>query len=978
VSIVPEIASREQLREFLHLNGRMKVDRVSPRDIERQEDTVLRALAILREQPGVVLADEVGMGKTFEALGVAAAFHHALPQSRIIVLTPGPDLNIKWGKEISKFSSRSEERPPIYDFGAGEPAVKDLAGLLRSLRAGARLVVAPVTAFQAARARDSQEYLLGLYFVWKDLHGQTANAILRRFRDGALERVDPRQKSFLGVIPYAEVAPHLDAVFGHPARKNEPPGLDDLYRELGYDAFENGDAVRRAIDQARFRLVRELMPELSLLILDEAHKLKNANAVRTRAVRTAFRRRFRKALFLTATPFQLDIGELRQVFALFGKARGAPTSIREQTAALFADIREYQAAYDDLHRAWAGLDHGTAALLDAHLDERAELTRPLDDSSLAAVYQRFRALLTLKEARVEPGLRRWMIRSLREDKRVYRNREKPSLDARGPNALPFLLYERLIAELFRVRSPTHKAAVQINMVSSYAAARASALLSGEERTRDQPTVEVYRSLLVDVLTRFSGHASHHPKLDHVASQALAAAERGEKTLVFCARVETLRELAAELASEWEARLLRRWQALYPGASEEDIFDRRDEDDKVKKGKHAALQQRFHRGQDPLYLALRERYVQDVLHLHDWPLAHLDVITEEANRILQTVETGQTAATRLDYRLAKRCVEQATARLWERLEPGAAAGHAAAIARLCDPRFIAFGYDLEPDPHEGDETGSHRPSWHISRDVAELVVRPGTHLWSTLKHDVSEFSERTRIDIVERLARYLTFRQVPFLVQVLESASAQGLSLDPIESRPLLDLVDRFWLTPAGKQWVDRCAAFLDHYSVAPEDLRPELLEAIQRADFVRHTRDGASREKLREAFNTPLFPMVLIANEVMQEGLDLHRSCRRVVHHDLAWNPAQLEQRVGRVDRLGSLTARLRAKDPSVTLDVLYPLIKNTIDDRLYRAVHAREKWLEFLLGAKPDFEEYWLGDEEPPPLPDSMAARLRIDLGPR
>ena len=55
--------------------------------------------------------------------------------------------------------------------------------------------------------------------------------------------------------------------------------------------------------------------------------------------------------------------------------------------------------------------------------------------------------------------------------------------------------------------------------------------------------------------------------------------------------------------------------------------------------------------------------------------------------------------------------------------------------------------------------------------------------------------------------------------------------------------------------------------------------------------------------------MVLIANEVMQEGLDLHRSCRRVVHHDLPWNPAQLEQRVGRVDRLGSHLMRDRERD---------------------------------------------------------------------
>lgn len=101
------------------------------------------------------------------------------------------------------------------------------------------------------------------------------------------------------------------------------------------------------------------------------------------------------------------------------------------------------------------------------------------------------------------------------------------------------------------------------------------------------------------------------------------------------------------------------------------------------------------------------------------------------------------------------------------------------------------------------------------------------------------------------------------------------------------------------------------------------------------------------------------------------------MHHDLAWNPAQLEQRVGRVDRLGSLTLKLREKNPLATLEVLYPLVHRTIDERLYRTVKSREKWLEFLLGARPDFGEYALGEEEPPVLPDRLAMDLKLDLSP-
>src|SRR3954451_9173455 len=99
--VMPE-RNRAWLREFLHLDARAE-GTVPTRDIERQEDTVLRALTLLDEQPGVVLADEVGMGKTYEALGVLAARLHERPDGRSLILTPGPDLNTKWKKDLRGF-----------------------------------------------------------------------------------------------------------------------------------------------------------------------------------------------------------------------------------------------------------------------------------------------------------------------------------------------------------------------------------------------------------------------------------------------------------------------------------------------------------------------------------------------------------------------------------------------------------------------------------------------------------------------------------------------------------------------------------------------------------------------------------------------------------------------------------------------------------------------------------------------------------
>ncbi len=44
---------------------------------------------------------------------------------------------------------------------------------------------------------------------------------------------------------------------------------------------------------------------------------------------------------------------------------------------------------------------------------------------------------------------------------------------------------------------------------------------------------------------------------------------------------------------------------------------------------------------------------------------------------------------------------------------------------------------------------------------------------------------------------------------------------------------------------------------------------------------------------------VLLATDVAAEGLNLHHASRAVVNIELPWSPARLEQRIGRVDRLG-------------------------------------------------------------------------------
>jgi superfamily II DNA or RNA helicase len=958
--------TREWLRGFLALGARAEQDGIPTADVERQEDTVLRALDMLGDRPGIVLADEVGMGKTYEALGIAACLREERPRSRIVVVTPGPDLNTKWFAEFSRFRE-------MYDFGENFVAVSHLSEFVKAVRHHP-VVVAPVTMFQSGRSSGAQSYLLSLYFHWKGLHGHTANAIMERFRDGEQERVDVHTAKFLDIFSLDDVAPHLRHAFCR-GSAGGAAGLDDLYEKGGLSAFENSDPVRNALYRARFVLTGRLMPMIDLLIVDEAHKLKNPGSLRTRAMQEVFSRRFRKALFLTATPFQLDVSELKEIFTLFARAKGAPDDLLEQVEGLLADVAEYQRNYEEFQRTWSSLDPVVAVRFCEAYDHDPAAAKQLDDPTIAVIAQQIESLRGIKEKSIEPGFRRWMIRSLREDKRTYRRHLPKDIRAAGVEVLPFLIYERFIAELFRRHRQTHKAAVEINMVSSYAAAHQGTILASPDGIPIE--AEAYRELLRGILGEMNSGAQDHPKLRDSISDALDAANRGEKTLIFCSRLATLEQLRRELDSIWECRVLERWRKVYPGAHADEIFDTREDDDTRQRGRHSQLQARFHRPQDALYLALREYHCRTVVTAEAWFIDRLPEIVGEANILLRTVRVGKTAAERIDYQVARRCVEQAAAIQWSQ---GHSEGKKSeALSNLCDPDYIRFGLDLKKDDYESDSLGDAQPHWEISERVARMVLGNGDSLWEALTSSLDKLCPNMRVRLVEQLARYLTYKQVPFLADLLMEALAAGLAIEPVESAALLEFMPQFWRTASGQLWMNQLRTFLVYFVQRDPQQQLEILDGpIKTGDFARHTRDGESRERLREAFNTPLYPMILIANEVMQEGLDLHKHCRRIVHHDLVWNPAQIEQRVGRIDRLGSLTNRLRKSGSDVTLDVLYPVIRGTIDERLFRTVKTREKWLEFLLGAPPNFSEYSFTEEEPTPLPDRLGTELSIDLGPK
>lgn len=84
-------------------------------DAERQAATARSILESLARQPGVVLADEVGMGKTYVAMAVIASVLMATKgRPPVVVMTP-PGLASKWRAEWQQFKATCLADPQLLD-----------------------------------------------------------------------------------------------------------------------------------------------------------------------------------------------------------------------------------------------------------------------------------------------------------------------------------------------------------------------------------------------------------------------------------------------------------------------------------------------------------------------------------------------------------------------------------------------------------------------------------------------------------------------------------------------------------------------------------------------------------------------------------------------------------------------------------------------------------------------------------------------
>jgi ERCC4-related helicase len=912
----------------------LKNDRISENDALRQHRTIAEILRRLWHQPGIVLADEVGMGKTFVALGVAMAAALADRSKRPVVVMVPSSLHEKWPRDFAVFKDLAIKRPEEKTLRA-VPATSAL-DFFRLIDNEAKnrphIIFLKHGAFhvqnidQWVRLALIKRAILGMHL------GEKRNA-LPRFAAGLLRTKssynDPGLFAKLLHIPNREwrkvINNHYQARPEHQLLDDPIPeaiqkvldsndihlaALRECLRELpareSASIDERLERTRRVINDA----LRTMWPSTlakarfrsPLLILDEAHHLKNP-ATRLASlfvtddaqadagtITGALDGAFERMMFLTATPFQLGHHELLNVI---GRFRGA---------------------------AWKTLTQGTRNQFEAEL------------KALGSILDR-------AQYRAAELDKRWV--SLRQDDLADQNggalpvedwwREAAGHPERQPERVQVILraFEQARKAMKEGEAPLRKWVIRHLRDST---------LPGTNAPR--------RLRLVGRAIALSANGGGGLPVEDDALLPFLLAARAQAVVMSEGEKAGRATFAEGLASSYETFLETRSRAEV------------DEDEEEAATNGAALDQRVNRYVQKLAAALpnESAYAQ---HPKIAPLVTrvLDLWRQREKVLVfcHYRETGRALVRHLSAALERQ--------LWSDAAQRFGLDHQSVRKAVAD-----FGARFDT------EGGMRQPLYdELARRLAP---------YAELDSEEQELIQ----DVVRRFVRTPLFVGRYFDVQAHSGEQTLKAAFDTrdMSGASLGEKIDAF-LKFIAKRCSPRERA---EYLVALNRMQPGIrgesqrdedddLSQIKGMNLMPNIRlanglvKQETRQRLMLAFNTPFFPEVLVASSVLAEGVDLHLSCRYVIHHDLSWNPSTLEQRTGRVDRIGA-----KAETVLKPIEVFLPYIGGTQDEKQYRVVMDRERWFQVLMGEKYRTDEsYTEKTAERIPLPVSAAEALTFDL---
>lgn len=113
-----------------------------------------------------------------------------------------------------------------------------------------------------------------------------------------------------------------------------------------------------------------------------------------------------------------------------------------------------------------------------------------------------------------------------------------------------------------------------------------------------------------------------------------------------------------------------------------------------------------------------------------------------------------------------------------------------------------------------------------------------------------------------------------------------------------------------------------------EIIERELKKRGYKVKFIhgKSVKNVSEKQDVVDNFNNTNEHQILVTSDVLKEGVDLV-GASVLIHFDLLWNPAVMEQRAGRLDRIGQKN----------NVTIIYIVSENTIEQKMYERLKERK-----------------------------------------
>ncbi|MEJ7655636.1 MAG: DEAD/DEAH box helicase family protein [Thermoleophilaceae bacterium] len=884
---------------------------------------------ILDRHDVAYLADEVGMGKTYVALGVVALLRHFKPNARVLVIAPRANIQRKWTKEMQLFVKHNVRVSDLRVRMPGGTSARPLVSCERL-----------VDLLRETTLDPDRDFFLRMSSFSLPLGQDAASRVA--FRD--------RLKKELPWVP---------------------PDLFDL--RAGADVLK--DRFGQALNAA--------LPEFDLVVIDEAHNLKHGFgpqvAARNRVIAAALGHggieydsrlphtgpRAQKVLLLSATPIDDDYAQLWNQLdvvdrgAAFGALRDPDADealkreivsrflVRRVTALCVGGERLTKNLY---RREWrsGGVDEWDKPLRPGSERERLtvalvqkKVSEVLGDEAFGASFQigmlaSFESFLeTADQTRLEVEDGGSLGSNFDGTDQTDDGLEREGIDVDELNGLA-----RSHRRVFGTELPHPKMdAVAEQLSTSWVDGSKTLVFVRRVRSVDELKARLDVAYDQWLLARLRGALPerHLPTLDRAEGLYRAEKQRRHR------RASGERAFDGDGDGDDTGGLDTFFSYFFRGEGPEAILS------------GARVNRRFQQRTGALATFFSDNHV--MRHLAAEPGAVLSSLAARLGR--------EESLLREELRERSRRYLSVTAKVVARGDAFAAAQAAALeLLKEADPvARAAWEEHFRTVLGAPAASGADADQLETGTFFSELTRRPGlsAKLWP------EPASSDPRDAVRERHLRALLLSSAARLghasidlwlvvarhLPTLEGEAEGGSAATVIDA--YLDLLEEQSRTPTERNWAayDELRAFAaDHDLILDVNLTTED-RAQSSADLVRTVSAllsaqrpvagmaGQVNQSLVRQFRLPGYPLMMISTDLLQEGEDLHTFCSSVHHYGLAWTPSALEQRTGRVDRIRSaterrLTALSRAPGDEEKLQVYYPHLADTVERLQVRRVLRR------------------------------------------